>query len=175
VSDTEDTIGCWVVAILALGGVWWAYTHYEIRPKAEVPIITPTAPAPTARPASAAPVRPIGLIEAGELDNGDLWRIDADTVTGPRSARQVWVKSDHTQNKAAVSHETVTLYRINCDTSAYRTLALIEYDKRGKALRTFGAKDFSATDDYAPPGSYIQGVVRRTCLPAFDPTEKTSR
>lgn len=161
----DDEWGCWIVGIVLLAGGWWAYEHYEIRER---------EPEPEAIAAPLRPFRPTGLIEIGELDGGTIWRLDADSVTGPRAARQAWVIANHAKNSGVVARESKILYRINCDTTAYRTLSSVDYDKDGKVIGSWGEETFGDKDDYPPPQSYIAHVVDEACDEAFDDDAPTA-
>lgn len=149
-----DTIGCAVAAIAVVAGGWWLYNNYEI--------VERTAQAPL-------PPRPVGRIEVGTLPNKDVWRLLADDVTGPRDARQIWISQDHSKNAAVTARETVSLYRVNCGTLGYRTLSVVEYDKDGKVIQTWGTESFGESEDFAPPDTYIGDALEAGCDPAFDP------
>lgn len=109
-----------------------------------------------------------------ELENGTVWRMAWGTVKGPRTARLAWVRADHSKNKEQKARETLTLYQINCDTTGYRTLTVVDYDKDGKVLQKWGEATFSKDFDYGPPGSNISYVTDGACLPRFDSKEPTA-
>jgi hypothetical protein len=162
VTSNDDTIGCLIAVAALLGGGWWLYNKYEIRERESEAYPDLIEPAPIV-------TRPTGQIELLELSNGSVWRLDAASVSGPREARQLWVFSDHTKNSTVEARETQTLYRVNCDTTAYRVLKVVDYDKDGKPLGMWSSEDFSKTEDFPPPRSNISYVVNRGCDPAFDP------
>ena len=93
-----------------------------------------------------------------------------DRVSGPRDKRLAWVRADHSKNKKVKARQTLTLFTINCDTSGYRTLSVVDYDKEGKLLEQWGEKTFGEDYSYAPPGSNIEHVVQGACLSRFGQT-----
>lgn len=162
-ADTSDDIGCWLTAGALLFGAYWLYNHYEIRSKgtdAPPPVSTPAKPA--------APQRPTGLVDITTLKNGSVWRLDAAAVIGPRSARQFWVREDHSNNKKETARQSQALYRVNCDTTAYRTLSVVDYDKDGGVVANLGPKDLNDTDRFPPPDSVIATAISRACDRGFD-------
>lgn len=104
-----------------------------------------------------------------ELSDGTVWRMAWGRIKGPRTARTAWVRADHSRNKSRKERETFTLFLIDCETSGYRTLSVVDYDKNGKVIRSLGERYFGKDFDYAPPGSNIESVVDGACLPQFDP------
>ena len=163
-SDSEDTIGCIVGAAVVVGGGWWLYNNYEIRkrvPDAPVPVIsTPVTPALP---------RPTGDIEISTTDSGSRWILDADSVSGSRKARQAWVTIDASKDKTASYRTSKTLYLVDCDTTAARTLSTANYeaDKGYPSFsQSFEPKDAKA--DYYPPSTMGASVVRRICNADFD-------
>lgn len=109
-----------------------------------------------------------------ELDDGSVWRMAWTTVKGPRTARLAWVRADHSKNKDRKARETLTLFLINCETTGYRTLTIVDYDKDGKVLGRWGESTFAKDFDYGPPGSNISYVIDGACLPRFDNKEPTA-
>lgn len=158
-ADNEDTIGCVVTALLLAGGAWWLYNKYEVKERVVEPYVAP---------------RPAYPIYVTTLDNGTIWKLDSASVIGPRTARQAWILEDHVGNKERVERETKTLYRINCDTTGYQTVELINYDKSGKVVSSWDEKAFGDQTSYAPPGTYIAGVVGAACDPRFDSPAKST-
>ena len=140
-----------------MGGGWWVWNHYEIRERESE---TPELPMPA--------YRPTGHIEVTSFENGTVWRLDADSVTGPRDARQVWIVADHSKDTSVPQRETKTLYRIDCDTTAYRTLSVVEYGADGKVTGNWGADTFADEENFPPPGTHISAVVAEGCRPGFD-------
>lgn len=133
---------------------WFAYDKWwreEAPPKPPIPIY------------EAYPEGPIA-----ELDDGSVWRMAWGSVKGPRTARLAWVRADHSKNKKLIPRETLTLYQINCETTGYRTLNIVDYDKDGNVLNKWGEDTFGKGFDYGPPGSNISYVIHAACLPRFD-------
>lgn len=149
--------GVWVWIFLAGLGVWFAYDKWW---KEDVA----APPAPLYKPYEPYPDGPLAT-----LPDGTVWRMVWGKVKGPREARLAWVRSDHTKNKKVAARETMTLYTINCDTTGYRTLSIVDYDGAGKVLKSWGESVFTKDVSYPPPESYIENVVEGACLPRFDP------
>lgn len=118
------------------------------------------------------PIRPVGVVLVSELKNGTIWRLDADSVRGPKDARQAWQISDYSKNKNVTNREVKTLYRINCNTTAYRILSVVEYDKNGNVTGNWDEESFKKIDDYPPPGSILESFVNVACGAGFDPGAK---
>lgn len=171
-AETEDNIGCILGGAFSIFAGIWAYNHYTIK-KIEPPVvITPTyvgGPPPPIKPS-----RPTGLIYVTSLEDGTIWRLDADSVIGPRRARQFWIKADHSKSKTITARETQTYYRVNCDTTGIRTLKVVEYDKDGKVLRMFNESVFGKEDDYMPPESILASAIRTGCDRAYDTAESAA-
>lgn len=146
-------------AVLLIGGGIYLWERNKT-PEETPPIIETVPSAPNKQ-------RPSGRILFTRFDNGTVWNLDADTVIGPREARQAWVIADHRADKTVSKRETKTLYRVNCETTAYRTLSIVEYDSEGKSLNSWKEADFSAEADYPPPGSNIAAVIDIACDEAF--------
>lgn len=155
-ADGDDLWGCIGLGAVALFGGWWLYNNYEIRPKEpqspDVPLV----------------YRPTGWIEIGTLENGSVWRLDADSVTGPRKARQAWITEDHSNNKSEKARSAQTLYRINCETTAYRALSMVFYDKDGRVLRTLAEKELGQQERFAPPRTFAASIVEAGCHRGFE-------
>lgn len=158
-NNSDESLGYIIAIVAVIGGGWWLYNTYEIRERTE--------DAPAVEPAL--PMRPVGLIDLVSLENGTVWRIDADAVSGPRNARQAWVSADHSKNASVVNRETKTLYRIDCDKQSYRVLSVVEYDKDGAVTGDWGEDRFGDEEDYAPPRTNISSVIASACSSVFDP------
>lgn len=159
-NNSSDGIG-WLVAI-ALGG-YLAYLTWWKEPEAATPAPINEA----ARPAT----YPDGPLTT--LSNGTEWRMIWGKLKGPREARLAWVREDHTNNKERDARETLSLFKINCTTTGFVTLSVIDYDKDGKPIRDFD--DFSDKDSYPVPGSQIETVTDAACLPQFDSLGETPK
>lgn len=151
----DDWSGLIWLAIMIGGGVY-LWNRYASEP--DTPPVIDTV---------AKPQRPSGLIPVTEFDNGTVWRLDADAVTGPKEARQAWVIADHTNDKTVTKRETKTLYRIDCNTTAYRTLSMVEYNGKGDSLQRLSEADLGKEAAYPPPGSNIAAVIDIACNDAF--------
>lgn len=152
-NNSSDGMG-WLVAI-ALGG-YLAYLTWWKEPEVATP-----APLNEAARFANLPDGPLTT-----LSNGTEWRMIWGKLKGPREARLAWVREDHTKNKERDARETLSLFKINCTTTGYVTLSVIDYDKDGKMLRSFD--DFSVKEAYPVPGSQIETVTDAACLPQFD-------
>ena len=153
-SDSSDDGLGWLVAIGL--GCYLAYITWWKDPE-------PPKTAPISVTESVARV-PIGPLVT--LSNGTEWRMVWGKLKGPRNARLAWVREDHTNNKQRIERESLTLYKINCETTGYVTLSVIDYDKSGKVLKQFD--QFSKEDSYPPPGSIIENAIEGACLPQYD-------
>ena len=154
---SDDDWGCLLFLGIAAFAGWYAWNHYEIRkrePEAKI------APQPIRRPT--------GEIFVTELKDGTIWRLDADSVRGPREARQAWQISDFSKNKYVTNQTVKTLYRINCNTSAFRILSVVEYDRKNQFRDKWTQETLKSTDDYPPPNSIIDTFVNMACSRMFD-------
>lgn len=159
----EDEWGCVVWGLILAGAGWWLWNNYEIRKKGHG-----DAPATLADAASPAPaIRPTGHIRLTELDSGTVWYLLADSVKGDRQHRVGWISEAHEKNKSIASRETKVLYQVDCDTTGYRELDRVEYDKGGKVLPPRYQAD--GKPNFAPPGSNISTVTDAVCAPVYDP------
>lgn len=158
---SEDTIGCLIGGGLLIAGLVWLYNNYRIEKIDKPPPITLKAP-------PYQPPKPTGLRTVSILDSGTVWRIDADSVIGPRKSRQFWIREDHTNDKSRSARETHSLFRVNCDTTGYRTLKVVEYDKDGGVLNQWGEELFKKSEDYSPPASHIGRALKAGCDPAYE-------
>lgn len=155
-SDSDDW-GCVLfIGVVAAAG-WYAWNNYEIRKRD-----------PDATETTTPVNRPTGEIYVTELKDGTVWRLDADSVRGAREARQAWQISDFSKNKKVTSQSVKTLFRINCSTSAYRTLSVVEYDKNDKVIDHWDQKSFGEVDNYPPPKSVIETFIDLACSRVFD-------
>jgi len=153
----DDTIGCIVAILVAVGLGWWLFDKYEIRER---------EPEPSS--AAESPIRPTGSIYVTKVDGGSVWRVDADSVSGGRNSRHFWLTSDHSNDKTVAARETVYLYRTDCETGAFRTLKAVQYDKDGKLVESWAPGTFTDKDDYATPGSNLAAATKIACQPGFD-------
>jgi len=153
-SSSDDSLGWVLFGLLAL---WVGYDKWWSADAKPLP------PAPVYVPPDTFPEGPIT-----ELRDGSVWRMVWGDLKGPRTARLAWVRADHTKNKNRKESETLTLYTINCDTTAFRTLSVVDYDKKGEVVDSWGDGTFSKANEYPVPGSNIDLVVDAACLPRFD-------
>lgn len=152
-NNSSDGMG-WLVAF-ALGG-YLAYVTWWKEPEVATP-----KPVDLAQHIEKYPTGPLAV-----LSNGTEWRMVWSNLKGPRNARLAWVREDHSNNKERDARETLTLFKINCETTGYVTLSVIDYDKDGKPIRDFD--NFTDKDSYPAPGSQIESVTNAACLPQFD-------
>jgi hypothetical protein len=145
-----------VWTVILIGGAAYLWNRYVSEP--DTPPVIETV---------AKPQRPAGLIPVTRFEAGTIWRLDADSITGPAEARQAWVIADHTEDKTVTKRETKTLYRIDCNTTAYRTLSSVEYDSKGGSLNSWKEADSGKGADFPPPGSNIAAVIDIACNDAF--------
>ncbi|WP_126174420.1 surface-adhesin E family protein [Altericroceibacterium xinjiangense] len=115
------------------------------------------------------PVRPTGLVHSTTTEDGTLWTLEAENVSGPPSARLVWVVKDSRKNQEVSAREQNMLYLVDCETTAYQTLSAVDYDAEGNVLARYDWPADEAVVTYPPPGSIIDGLVEAACLPLLDP------
>jgi hypothetical protein len=151
----------WLMIIIGGGAFLWS----QFTDKSEAPPQIETSPVPLALQ------RPSGLIPVTTFEAGTVWRLDADTVRGSQEARQAWIVADHSNDKTVARRETKTLYRIDCNTTAYWTLSVVDYDKEGNSVGRWGEGDFKKEADYPPPGSNIAAVIDLACSEVFSQPE----
>lgn len=151
--NSSDGLG-WLIAIGL--GCYLAYVTWWKEPEAPKPATLTEA----ARYASY-PSNPLITLE-----NGTDWSMVWGKLKGPREARLAWVRQNHSKNKERDARETLALYKINCATTGYVTLSIVDYDKGGEVLRDFD--NFTDKDSYPVPGSQIEVVTDAACLPQFD-------
>lgn len=150
-NDSDSGLG-WLVAIGL--GAYLAYSHWwkePDTPQKQGPIKTADISYPT------------GALAV--LDNGTEWRMVWTKLKGPRDNRLAWVREDHSNNKKRKARETLALYKIDCNTTGYVTLSIVDYDKEGKVIETWN--EFTDKPSFPPPGSIIENVVEGACLPQF--------
>ena len=154
----DDWSGLIWIAVMIGGGVylWNRFTDDPAKPP---PIETVAMPI--------VPQRPTGLLSVTTLDTGTIWQLEADSLRGPKEARLAWIIADHSGDRKVAKRETKTLYRIDCNTTAYQTLQEVEYDSKGKVLRRWSEADLGTDIGYPPPQSNIAAVVDNACSEAF--------
>lgn len=156
--SSDEGLG-WLVAFGL--GCYIAYTHWWKTPE------PPKTPVPNAAQLVASyPTAPLATLE-----NGTVWRMVWTSLKGPPTARLAWVRQDHSENKTRDARETMALYKINCTTSGYLTLSVVDYNKDGKVIKDLD--EFTTKESYAVPFSNISGVVDNACLPQFDKLPRT--
>lgn len=154
----DDWGGLIWLAIMIGGGVylWNRYTDNSDKPPPVETFATPVAPQ-----------RPTGLLSVTTLDTGTIWQLDADTLRGPQEARLAWIIADHSGDRNVSKRETKTLYRIDCNTTAYQALQEVEYEGKGKVLRRWNEAELDKDVNYPPPQSNIAAVVDNACSEVF--------
>lgn len=138
---------------------WFAYDKWWKAPDAP-----PHPPLPIPSPSDPYPEGPLAT-----LNDGTVWRMVWSKVHGPRDKRLAWVRADYSKNAKVKAREQLTLFTINCETSGYRTLSVVAYNKDGEVLNSWNESVFGKEYSYAPPGSNIDAVVEAACLSRFDP------
>jgi hypothetical protein len=112
--------------------------------------------------------RPSGIVTFKADKLGSVWKVDADSVRGPRKTRQGWVVIDTSKDKTVAYQEERHLYQIDCDTTAARELSKITYDASRQPL----SKETSTVEDakvhYWPPNTFGAKIVSFMCDPKFD-------
>lgn len=159
----SDDLGCaWFFIGAAALGLWWGAQHYKIVEK------NPSVPTPLPSIPALQPARPSGYIDAAALENGTIWKLDADNTKGPRKERLAWVLEDYSNVKTVRQRIARTLYRLDCETGHYVTLSSVYYDAKGKVLERWKEAELKS-DGYAVPNSNMDGIVREACVSAFGP------
>lgn len=159
----EDQWGCLIGAVVIIAAGYWLYSNYEVRKREPNPENV-SAPAPVA-----ALPRPTGTIELGPDKEGSVWKIDADSVRGPRKERQGWVIIDASKDKTEPYREKRILYQVDCETTAARELSSATYDANGRSLTGESVAPDKAEIQYWPPGTFGSTVAKFLCDVKFDP------
>lgn len=158
-AGNDDTVGCVVLTLAALAGGWWLYNNYEVKK------ITADEAAP-----ALSPERPKGLIMLMTGKDGEVWHLDADSVRGPKTARQGWVKVDHSKDKTVNYRSDETLYQVDCETTAARRISEVRYNANGETVGEGKSRDPEKTDpEFFPPSSIGYQIVQRLCSPSSGP------
>lgn len=139
---------------------WFAYDKWWA--KDDPP--RPPLPIPGAQ-ADAPPPRPTGQVFITQLKNGTIWRLDADSVKGPRSKRIGWLIQDHSGNKSEPARRSSEIYIVNCETTAFTVPRRIDYDKDGVSMGSMYGSD---QESFVPPESNGGRVVAEICDHKFD-------
>ncbi len=160
---SEDTVGCVVAVVAMIAGGYWAYSHYEIKKR---------APEPTVEVPAYRPPRPTGLNTVSIGQDGAVWRVDSDSVRGPRGKRQGWAMVDNAKVKGAPSKESRQLILVDCETTASRMLTLTAYNKKGDVLSTSSYSPEKAEIEYYSPGTIGARVNDFLCDARFDAPAK---
>lgn len=154
---SEDDWGCAAFCVLLVVGGAWAYNHYEIRKIDKSPTTLVTAP----------PLRPTGIVDVTTTEEGSRWTIDADRVTGNRTARMGWLTMDHSADKTEKASFTKELYLVDCNTTAARVVSFASYGKGGKLLFKGDYDPAKVTPSFYPPHTTGDSVVRELCRPEY--------
>lgn len=153
------------LGLVVLGCGLFVYSKVTEKPK-ETPKAV-TVPPPPLLPATP-PVRPTGQVYLTTTKSGSVWSLNADSVKGDKRHRIGWVSMDYSKDKTVSSRSGRTLYSVDCETTATRTLSSIEYDKEGAANRTLDGKP-EDPPTYYPPESIAGGVVAEMCADKYGP------
>ncbi len=158
----DDWIYTAIGTALVIGGTW-VYEHYEIRKK--------SGPAPSLPPAVVAtyvPARPTGLLPVGITQTDSIWQLDADSITGPRNARQGWLIMDASKDKTRDYRTSKELVLVDCVTTSERVLSTTYIDAKGATISSSSTEPKDAKVDYFAPGTMGASVVRNICFEGFD-------
>ena len=161
---SDDGVGC--ILFLAIGGAaWWASQHYEIR-KIEA---KPTTPAEFAN-LSPEPIRPTGMIAVTTDQDGIVWQLDADSVSGGRQNRQGWLYYDYSHRKQprGRTRSARELQLVDCETGGSRKLSYLSYDAKGNSLFAESLEQKDAKVSYYPPQTLGSKIVTALCQRGFD-------
>lgn len=156
---TEKSGDGWFVWLFlaGLGGLWAYETWWEEK-------------APPSPPLPAYSTRPTGPQYLTTTSSNTELMLDADSVKGDRRNRLAWVVSDHSKDATVSTRETKQLYAVNCETSAFRTPSLVQYDGKGKVQFSWDESD----DDKSPtrhaiPDTIGETVINAICASRYDP------
>ena len=175
-TNSGGSSGYWPIGVLILLAAV-GYNQWQEKTDAPSPGALEALPRPVALPktpsASAAvsgsgsvPTPSPRWLRVAAMDNGTVWYLDTKSVRGPRDKRAVWVKADHSLASSVPHRKTMELYSVDCNTTGYRSLSIVQYSKDGKVV---GEQDFQNPPQlYAPPESNISNVVDRACDRRFD-------
>lgn len=111
-------------------------------------------------------LRPKGIVDVVSFDNGGVWKLMADNVSGKREARLAWVLEDYSADKSAPYHDAKTLYKLNCETKQYVRVKTVAYDKHGAIWGN--PPRLPEGEAYIVPGSNMSLVADAACQPGFD-------
>jgi hypothetical protein len=165
----DDDIGgvIAVIAVVAVG--WWLWNKYEVRERPpEPPPINISAPTPAPSPT--------GFVDLTVLNTGTVWRLDAATVSGPRTARRAWVTADYSKDQSVAYRVSKSLRLVDCETGAVKELAFIAYDSEGKVQLSDEYTPEEAKSHYYPPETVGASVPAEVCKPIYDgPSNGDSR
>lgn len=164
----QGEIGGCLASLAVIGGVWWFFANYELKPKgapAQVGVLQADRIPPEALYS-----RPTGMQDETANESGTVWRLDADSVRGNRRHRQGWLIQDASKDKTVTNWRThKTLELVDCDTTAVRELASIFYDAEGKLPWPSEMKDANdAKPEYYPIGTIGYAPVRSLCSKNYD-------
>lgn len=160
-SPDYDELGCGLLIIAAIG-IYVAYQHNwidgwgaEIEPP---PIVIPTP----------LPERPYRT-EVWTTDEGSVATLlGRGEISGPRTSRRFWIRHDHTENSIVAIRSTSTFYWINCETSEYKLLSMVNYMPDGTVNYS---QNFSLDDaqiEYVAPTSNFGWVAFHVCNERYD-------
>lgn len=141
------------VAALVAGAVFW-------------PTVPSTAP-------KSASFRPSGDALIMETDTHTKIFLNADSVRGDRAHRQGWIISDFTADKAEKDGKRLEMMQANCDTTGFKIVSVVVYDREGETTHTWNEfPDRPTATQYPVPGSIGEGMVNAICDARYDPMPK---
>jgi hypothetical protein len=145
---SRKILAIFAITLALLGCAAWAIIKYDIR-------IVATA------------TRPAGMVALGSAEDDAVWKLDADSVRGPKNRRQGWVIIDHSNDETTSQRTTKSLFLVDCNTTASREISQGTYDASGNALtgESYDPKDVIAK--YYPPDSMGYVVVSSICADEF--------
>ncbi len=95
--------------------------------------------------------------------NGTVYSVDPERVRTVNGRRQVWMKGDHSRNRAERARSSMTLVSIDCSASTIRTLADNKYDSYGKTISTRTNPDYGVGYDPIAPETVAEDVANLVC------------
>jgi hypothetical protein len=90
--------------------------------------------------------------------NGTVYSVNSERVRTVNGRRQVWMKGDHSRNRAERARSSMTLVSIDCSASTIRTLADNKYDSYGKTISTRTNPEYGVGYDPIAPETVAEDV-----------------
>lgn len=79
------------------------------------------------------------------------------------AVRQVWIKSDASQDLAVDYHESVALMLMDCATDRSLIIKRIDYDHNGKVVQNRSSQDYDFNYEYIAPDTVGASILKNVC------------